>query len=76
VKPDLGKAAAHWRTLDDAERVHAARAYPHLARAMDEVERARSVGAAGIGRQKRTTALKEHSGQHRARNKPVAGLEL
>jgi hypothetical protein len=74
--PDLARAAAQWRTLDDAERIHLSRAYPDLARAMDRVEAARGVGASVIGRQKRTTALKEHSGQHRARNKSVAGLEL
>lgn len=75
-QPDLTRAAAQWQALGDAERAHVALAFPHLVRTMDRVADAREVGASAIGRQRKTTALKEHSGKHRGRNKTPAGLEL
>ncbi|HEU4559802.1 MAG TPA: hypothetical protein VFS20_18265 [Longimicrobium sp.] len=71
-EPDLGRAAAHWQALGDAERAHVTIAFPHLASAMNRVDTVRGIAASGIGRQRRTTALKEHSGQHRPKNKQVA----
>jgi hypothetical protein len=43
---------------------------------MARVDAARDVGISAIGRQRRSTALKEHSGNHRPRNKEAAGIEL
>lgn len=72
----IGRAAGQWKALGDAERAHATLAYPHLARLIARVEDARDIGLSQIGRQRKTTALKEHSGIHRPRNKEVAGIEL
>lgn len=73
----VGRAAAQWQAMGDAERAHATLAYPNLALLIARVEDAREIGISQIGRQRgRTTALKEHSGIHRARNKEVGGIEL